>query len=271
MNECYREKFIYNNEVKKSKEFNQDVLFLGKSLYEVLRIMEGVPLFLEDHLERLNYSAKVTNLELWMDKEEIKDKIIELCKVNNIVTGNIKIIFNFNGNQKNFLTYFIRHCYPTEEMYNKGVSTALYHAERENPNAKVINMNLREATNKVIKEKGVYEVILVDNNERITEGSKSNIFMIKNKCVYTSPVDEVLPGITRKYIIRVCERLGLKVIEHQINYKEINDLDALFISGTSPKVLPIVNVDNVKFSSQNEVLLKIMKGFDEVIESYIKI
>ncbi|WMJ81286.1 aminotransferase class IV [Clostridium sp. MB40-C1] len=272
MGDCFREKFIYNNDVRVSKEFDLFNPNGGKSLYEVLRIVEGVPLFLEDHLERLENSAKVTSLKLWMKKDEIRDKIYELCKVNDIFLGNIKLIFNYQEDEsKNFLAYFIKHKYPSRDMYEDGVATALYHAERENPNAKVVNSKLREDTNNFIKEKNVYEAILVDNNGYITEGSRSTIFAIKGEKVYTSPIKDVLPGITRKYVLKVCEQSKIDVIEKRIHYTKIDDIDSFFICGTSPKVLPIHKVDYTKCDIDNYILEKIKVGYDNIIKQYINL
>ncbi|MCY6370441.1 aminotransferase class IV [Clostridium ganghwense] len=271
MGECYSEKFICNNEVESCEEFSNDFVNKGKSLYEVIRIIKGVPLFLEDHLQRLENSASITGLELWLNKSEIKSNIEELCRVNNVFEGNVKIVFNHRDeNEKDFLMYFIKHNYPTEDMYKNGVYTTLYHAERENPNAKVINTNLREATNKIIKEKGVFEAILVDDNGYITEGSRSTIFMIKGNKIFTSPLKAVLPGITRKYVVKVCNELGKEIEEKEIYYKDIKELDGLFVCGTSPKVLPISRVDENKYNPNNDIVQQIKKGYDKVIQEYVE-
>ncbi|QGU95043.1 aminotransferase class IV [Clostridium bovifaecis] len=269
MSECYSEKFIFNEYIKDNSEFDEKNLYIGKSLYEVIRIVKGVPLFLEDHLKRLYKSAKATGLEIWMQKEEIQKNIRELSKVNNVENGNVKIVFNYNEDIETFLCYFLKASYPSEEMYDKGVKTSLYHAERQNPTAKVINISLREATNKIIKETGVYEVILVNRDGYITEGSRSNIFMIKDYKVYTAPIQEVLPGITRDYIIKACINLGYDVIEERINYKDIEKLQGLFISGTSPKVLPISRVGNINFDCKNKIIMEIMNEYDKILEEYI--
>ncbi|MFU0823695.1 aminotransferase class IV [Clostridium sp.] len=270
MSECYSDKFIINGYIKEKYEFDEKFLYEGKSLYEVIRIIKGVPLFLEDHLKRLYKSAETTNLEIWLKKEEIEKSIKELSKINNIENGNVKIIFNYNkNNERNFLCYFIKAKYPSKEMYEKGVKTSLYQAERENPTAKVINTNLREAADRIIQETGVYEVILVNKDGYITEGSRSNIFMIKNNSVYTAPVCEVLPGITRDYIIKACRNLGYEVIEERIHYKDIENIQGLFISGTSPKVLPVAQVENKKFDAKNKIVIEIMKEYDRILEEYI--
>lgn len=269
MSECFNKYFIYNSEIKKCEDFDENILYKGKSLYEVVRIIDGKPLFINKHLERIENSSKISKLDLWLSKEEIKEKIMQLIDRNCINLGNVKILFNFRENllkkeeKKTFICYFVKHHYPKLEDYQNGVNTILYHGERKNPNAKIINMSFRVKVDKEIANKNAFEAILVDRNNYITEGSKSNIFMVKNANVMTAPLQGVLPGITRDIIINLCKNLQLNVTEEKIDYRNLKNLDALFISGTSPKVLPIKSVDNMNFNSaDNEIVVKIMKAYD---------
>lgn len=270
--ECFNKFFIENDKIKGIDLFEESFLKEGKSLYEVIRIIDGAPLFLKSHLERFYNSAKLEGLNLWLDEEEIKEKINRLIEINKVSIGNIKLVFNFNKRKNNnFLCYFLKHNYPEDVEYKRGVKTILYHGERENPNAKVINMDFRKIVGEKIKEEKAYEAILVDRNGYITEGSKSNIFMIKDGKVITAPIEKVLPGITRQNIIDVCKNLNLKVEEEKVHYKDIGKLEGLFISGTSPKVLPIISVDEIEFkSSENKLILSIMGGYNKAIEEDVK-
>lgn len=270
MEEYLNNFFLYNDEIKAREESLQYVPYKGKSIYEVIRIIDGKPLFLEPHLNRMENSCKITGLKIWLTGEEIKNRIKKLVEVNKVYRGNIKIIFNFSS-ENVFLAYFSKYYYPPVEYYKVGVDTIFFHGEREEPNAKVINTAFREKVNKKIKEKGVFESILVDNQGNITEGSKSNIFMIKGEKVITAPVGDVLPGVTRNIIMRICRNMGFEVMEEKVNYKKIEKFDALFISGTSPKVLPIKSVEDIGFcSSKNKVLVSIMKAYDDEMEKDIK-
>lgn len=270
--ECFNEFFIENEKIKERDSFEESFLKEGKSLYEVIRIIDGAPLFLRSHLERFYNSAKLEGLNLWLAEEEIKENINRLIEINKVSIGNIKLVFNFNkGKNNNFLCYFLKHNYPEDIEYKKGVKTILYHGERENPNAKVINMDFRKIVGEKIKEEKAYEAILVDRNGYITEGSKSNIFMIKDGKVITAPIEKVLPGITRQNIMDVCKNLNLKVEEEKVHYKDIDKLEGLFVSGTSPKVLPIKSVDEIEFkSSENKLILSIIEGYNKAIEEDIK-
>lgn len=274
MSECYSKFFIRNSEVLKSEDFEESIVSTGTSLYEVIRVIDKVPLFLEKHLERLKNSAQIVNLKLWMDLNEVKEKLLELIKINQIEEGNVKIIFNYNNSEEHikhtFLTYFIKHHYPSKEQYENGVPTILCFKERSNPNAKIINNELRKIADEKIKRSGAYEAILVDRNNNITEGSRSNIFMVKEDTVLTAPLTDVLPGITRQIIIEICRSENIKIEEQKVNYKDLRGLDALFITGTSPKVLPINKVEDILFnSSNNNIVQRIMKAYNKIIGNYI--
>jgi branched-chain amino acid aminotransferase len=258
--------------IVKELDFSEEAITsMGVTLYEVIRVASGVPLFLEEHLNRLENSAKLTKISLKYDNEEIKKQLNLLIEKNKIYEGNVKIIFNHNL-EDNFYAYFIKHKYPTDEMYADGVETMLYHGERENPNAKVINSNFRKKVDEKIAEAQVFEAILVDNNNNITEGSRSNIFMIKGNDIITASIKEVLPGVTRDRVIHLLKSLNFNVLESNIKYTELTKMDALFITGTSPKVLPINKVNDIKFNSpHNPILIKIIIEYNKLIEEYVKI
>lgn len=239
-----------------------------KIIYEVLRVINNKPIFLENHLERMKNSFKLINEEFKLSYEEINGEIHDLIERENKSCGNIKITYGVN--EKILKVFFVEHSYPCEEMYKSGVKTILYFGERENPNAKIINDSFREKVNNKIKEQNAYEAILVDKNGYITEGSKSNIFMVKENKLLTSPTKAVLPGVTRGEIIRIAEKLGIEVEEVEYEYSDIDKLEGMFISGTSPKVLPIKAVNDINLDPNNSIIKKLMTEYDREIVEYIK-
>ncbi|AGF58348.1 branched-chain amino acid aminotransferase [Clostridium saccharoperbutylacetonicum] len=239
-----------------------------KIIYEVLRVLEGKPLFLENHLRRMKNSFELINENFKITYDEISEKIKELIKSEKKVEGNIKITYSVN--EKLLRIFFIEHSYPSSDMYKDGVKTILYFAERENPNAKIINTTFRERINNEIRDKNVYEAILVDSKGNITEGSRSNIFMVKDNILITSPLKKVLPGVTRGEVIEIALRNGIEVKEEEFKASDIGELDGMFISGTSPKILPISKVDNINFNINNDLIRKLIEEYNHEIDSYIK-
>lgn len=265
MDKCTNAYFLFGEQLKSTSEFENYDSSRGKSLYEVIRISDGIPIFLMEHLTRLENSAKIMKYNLLITRDEIINGILKLINVNNAHEGNLKLIINYdNSFKERFLAYFIPHMYPSIEDYEQGVKTITYHGERSNPNAKIIDSSFRENVNQEINKNKVYEAILVDRNGFVTEGSKSNIFMVKGDTVVTSKAMNVLQGITRQYIIKVCKKLNIAFEEENIHESDLKSLTGLFISGTSPKVLPIKSVDEYSYnSSKNSIINSIILGFDD--------
>ena len=269
MSECVNKFFICDGEVKECSKFDSLLRFEGITIYEVIRVIDRVPLFIEQHLSRLVNSSRLAKVQLKYTDSEIINQIRLLIKQNDVINGNIKIIFNYSSDILSCI-YFIKHSYPTEKMYREGVETILYHSERTNPNIKAVNKAFRENVEAKIQEAKVYEAILVDRNGYITEGSKSNIFVIKDNKILTAPLKDVLPGVTRERVISISKKLGFNIHEENIHYEDLYCMDALFITGTSPKLLPISKVeDKIINSTKNTILNRLMLEYDLLINEYI--
>lgn len=270
MSEALLDKFIHNGGIYSTEEFNNIYQNSSPSIYEVIRIMDGIPLFLEEHYERFFNSSKILGLKLSISIDEIKSNIDKMITINDIENYNIKIVFNnLKEETINQYYFFSSSNYPDEDMYREGIKTITYKAIRQNPNAKVLNNNLRDEVTRLLKETGSYEALLVNKQGEITEGSRSNTFFIKGSCVYTPPSEGVLLGITRQRIISLCLKNNIQIVEKTVLESELSTFDALFMSGTSPKVLPINSVNGISFSTHNELLVKIKNIYNDEIKNYI--
>ena len=250
--------FIYNKHVLPCSDFDPELFQTGASVYEVVRIIDKKPLFLEEHLERFQNSARLKGCKFWLSAEQIKSNLFQLIASNNIANGNIKLVFTYMTNAtqegKCFLAYFVKHHYPTEREYERGIEVVSMTAERPNPNAKVAFKELRTKANDIIKRQEVYEVILVDKKGFITEGSRSNIFFVQDGEIFTPPSHHVLQGITREKVIQICKDLDIPLHEESIAFKYAPQFDSAFITGTSPMVLPIKKLDGHTYEMINGVI-----------------
>lgn len=255
--------FVFNSVLKPVSEFIPSENEGG--IYEVVRIINGVPLFLEDHLKRFYLSAQIAGKTIRFSEDQIKGLLIRLIAQNNINEGNVLI-----SCKTNLKVFFIPHKYPSMLEYKNGVKCGILEAERVNPNAKVFQTTVRKQANELIQKYTYYEVLLKDHVGRITEGSRSNVFFVKGDVLITPPANEVLLGITRQKTISCASKLGYKVLEEDIYFKNLEFYDAVLITGTSPKILPLRNVGDISFNAQNKLLRKLMEAYDLLIEEYIK-
>ncbi|MDX9929213.1 MAG: aminotransferase class IV [Bacteroidales bacterium] len=268
MGECYGSCFIRNGEIVPGVLFNNSDVYEGDSVYEVLRMMGGVPLFFTDHMERLENSVKYHGRTMPVSAGKIAADLIVLRKEAGVRDVNLKIVFNYKESGVTCLLYFIEPLYPTRQQYREGVDTILYDAERENPEVKIINHRLRSSIYHRLIATGAYEALLVDSDGNITEGSRSNVFFIRSGRLFTAPDEKVLGGITRKHVLEICSRNSIPVEFSCVHSGKMADYESLFMTGTSPMVLPIRRVDEHEFSVVNSLMVRLMKHYhDRVSES----
>lgn len=244
------------------------------SIYEVIRVIDGIPLFVEKHIERFNHSAMLSGLSNRFNINQITGNIIKLSKKNQISNGNVKLVFTYNKQtehtQNELFIYFIPHHYPDESDYKLGVKLISLIAERPNPNAKIHHAGLRNFANDLIAKENVFEILLVNHDGYVSEGSRSNVFFVDNEKVVTPPIEKVLPGVTRELVIKICKTQNIDFEEQMIDFSTLKKFEAVFITGTSPKILPISTIDDLSYDPQNEIVQRIFKYYDAMILNYLR-
>lgn len=191
-----------------------------RKVYEVIRIIEGKPLFLKEHVDRLNKSIKLINLDRIFEYDEIEDTIQMLVEEYHITENNVKIAF-FENSEEHVIAYLTKSKYPSEEKHMEGYRTVLIYEERETPNAKIINNELRSLINSILESEGADECIYVTENGEILEGSRTNVFFVKGNTVLTAPDEGVLLGTTRKKILDICLEERIAVQKRTLRIEEL--------------------------------------------------
>jgi len=240
--------------------------------YEVVRLIDGKLLFLYDHLERLRQSLSGSGTD-YPGNRRIIESLDLLIRENSFEEGNIRICLQqTKGNEAVLQCYFIPYFYPDSGMYDSGVRLAIYPHIRSNPGIKKWDDRFRNSVSRYILEHDVYEVALVNQHNRITEGSRSNIFFIDRAgTLITTPERAILPGITRKYVLEIAAKEGIQIEEKTISTNALDKLDSVFISGTSPKVLPVKQIDAFCFDVNHPLLRLLMDQFEQLVQSSLKL
>ncbi len=241
-------------------------------IYEVIRVINGIPVFLEDHLDRLNRSALLAGFKNLQGSDEISKRIKNFIASEKKDIGNIKLGFSFSDPDAGpeFTLSFIPHYYPKTEEYINGVKVGLIIADRPMPNAKIQHDDIRERANHAMEINGQFEVLLVDSEGNITEGSRSNVFFIKDGKLYSAPGEKILQGITRIKVLDICRKQGIEVIETDIPANSLGQFEAAFLTGTSPKILPISTIENFKYETKLPLLIKLQNEYNILIDRYIQ-
>ena len=270
MNECIGNNFILNGELRPAAQFDNSLVYEGDSVYEVIRMIKGGPVFFKDHMDRLLLSVSLQKRDMLADVNGLRRAIVSLNRTERKKEANLKIVFNYNDGTDNFLVYFIEPIYPSAEQYRHGVKGVLVHAERRNPESKVINHKLRSSIYHRLIMEGGYEALLVNDKHLITEGSRSNVFFLKDNILFTAPDSLILNGITRKHILEICSEENVRVELTAVASDEIGEYESVFMTGTSPMVLPFCCIDKTYFKAESDFIKKLRKLYMIRAEESIK-
>ena len=240
-------------------------------IYEVIRVINNKPVFLLEHYERLINSIKLSNLEANINYELFKNYIDLLISenaknnLNEFSNCNIRVSFDLKEKHLLFM-YFVKSFYPDKNYYETGIHTITIIKERENPNIKKNAKNYRDEIDLLLKENNAFEAILVNIDKTVSEGSKSNVFFVKENSLITAEDKDVLLGVTRSKVLEIAEKFNIDIVKRKINVDELYSFDAAFITGTSNNVLPIKTINNINLNSTtNEVVIKLMKEYEKLI------
>jgi len=238
-------------------------------IYEVIRIMGGIPLFLEAHLERLERSLKLAGFVETPDTAAVTAAIHALTKACSVRDQNLRInVWQEDGDVR-WTGLFVESHYPDLEMYQQGVSAGLLKMSRSNPNAKVWQEELKAAVATQCELRSLYEMILVDAEDRISEGSRSNLFFTQGDILITAPDEAVLEGITRLKLLEITAEQNIPLIKKPINVADLSSFDGAFITGTSIHLLPVREIDSWERQSAQQPLIRyLMTAFSKTVEEY---
>ncbi|KIO75257.1 branched-chain amino acid aminotransferase [Pedobacter lusitanus] len=252
-------KFIKAAEAKTSL-YSQS-LHYGYAVFEGIRAYNthnGTRIFkAKEHYDRLQRSAELMHIPFPFDKNELIKQTYKLLEKNNIKDAYIRPLVycapNMTLSAATEVSILI--CawewgaYLGTQLQKACVSTY----QRPNPKSTHVEakasghyVNSILATTEA-KSKGFDEAILLDMNNNIAEAPGANIFIEKNGRLYTPPLGNILAGITRATVLRLCKTLDIECIEKHLSVDDLKNADSAFFCGTAVEIAGIASVDDVTF------------------------
>jgi branched-chain amino acid aminotransferase len=232
----------------------------GDGLFETMRSYSGKIFRIGCHLDRLFRSARSIFIDLPMTKNEIQTAIngtIQLNKLSNsiarltITRGTHDPGLNIDYNAAPTVVILVRATKViSKNIYKKGIGIKLY--KKSAIRTQGISTQIKSCnylSNILLREKalkeGFFEAILLDNDNNATEGTISNIFIVKNKQLRTPSLNEfVLGGIIRKAILDICRTNNISFQETTITEKDLYEADEIFLTNSGIEVLPVSNINH---------------------------
>ena len=252
--------------------------YFADGVYEVIKFYKGHPFCMEDHLERLRNSLAAVRIDFG-PTQEIHSICNSLIDANQLQTEHAGIYLQItrgvaprmhrfpNGDIKPSL-YIRAFAMPTNrnEILN-GIRVITREDIRWlRCNIKSIALLPNTLLFQEAAEQDAGECFLIRNGN-YTEATHSNIMVVMHRIVYTHPDSNlILPGITKKTVIGICRKLGLKIIERPVMEIETSSFEECFITGTGSEITPVIQINDKKVGDglPGPVTRQLQKAFFEI-------
>lgn len=224
-------------------------LLRGYSVFDFFPVAEGVPLFVDDYLQRFFASASRVHLGIPFTKEDVLRQVEKVITANSMQEGALRLLLTggcaadgLTAARPNFVIMAHKGVsYPTA-MYRAGAALITQEYERFLPEVKTTNYLVSMLLQEKMQDTGAVDV-LFHHGGRFTEAARSSFFLVtREHIVITSPQD-VLPGITRLKVLALSgERFRTQ--EQTINVDALHDAAEAFITSSTKGVMPITRIDD---------------------------
>lgn len=239
-------------------------LMYGFGVYETVKLRNGRLFFIQDHVERLFHSASLIGINHPFTKTQVSQWIHDLIEKNDIASTNIKIIL-LGGDHPDLFMFMANPLYVEKKDYRDGLHAITVELERFMPQAKSLNMLGSYVAYTKAKEHNAFDAILIDRNGNALEGTRSNLFFIKDTHLYTAPVNHVLDGVTRKTVIDCATQHGYALTEQLVHRDTMMQFDGAFLTNTSGKIVPLKSIDDSSYTTITPALTTLRNYYTDYL------
>ncbi len=258
----------------------------GTGVFEGIRAYEtpqGTAIFRhQDHLDRLERSAKLYYMELPLPKEQLREVTHELIARNGFKSCYIRpLVWRGYGPMglnpldnpvEAMVAVWEWGAYLGEEGKRNGVRARVSSYRRISsesliPHSKACGQYLNSVLAKIESVKAGYEeAILLDDKGYVCEGTGENVFVIKDGVIHTpGQADGILDGINRKSCIQIARDLGYEVVERTIARAELALADEVFLTGTAAELTPMREIDDIEIGPPGPITRAIQGVFEDAL------
>jgi branched-chain amino acid aminotransferase len=234
-------------------------LLYGDGIFEGIRLYQGNVFRLEEHLERLWYSAKALLLNIPISRPEMAVAVCETCRQNGLRDGYIRLVVTRGVGDLGLSPWLCPKpsliiiadkiaLFPPE-YYSSGLSIVTVPTRRMSaaalpPMVKSLNYLNNILAKIEARNAGALEAIMLNEAGFVTECTGDNVFIVhKGRLLTPAAQQGALKGITRDTIFSIAQHLGISLEEHELTRYDVWNADECFLTGTAAEVIPVVKLD----------------------------
>ncbi len=257
-------------------------LHYGRSVFEGVRAYSGKVFKMQEHNERLHRSAELLDFTIPYSVDELNQATLDVMAANNLEECYIRPVA-WSGSemmaisaQHNTIHVAIAAWqwphYFSREMKEKGLKLKTSKWKRPSPEtapsaskAAGLYMICTMAKHEAERE-GFNDALMLDWRGYIAEATGANIFLVQDGEIHTPTPDCFLDGITRRTVIDLAKKRGIRVVERHIQPEELAKTQEIFLTGTAAEVKPVSGIDDYQFVV-GDVCKAMMDDYEALIRS----
>jgi len=272
--------YLVNGELVPQREARLHVsdlgLVRGYALFDFFRVVRGVPLFLEDYLDRFFRSAALLSLEPPATREKLHEQVLTLVQANALQDAAIKLLLTGGYSEDGFtsstpnLLGMVQEAAPKTPDFQKGIHLMTHRYTRDLPEVKTTNYAQVLALQLKLRAVGAADVLYHDGTH-VTESSRSNVFIVDGSGAVRTPTRDILRGVTRKHVLAI-SREHYETAEGEVTLEEVRGAKEVFMTSSTKGVLPVTMMDGVPVGDgrPGKVTRELAARFAEHVEVYLK-
>lgn len=253
----------------------------GDGIFEGIRSYAGRVFKLEEHMDRLYASAKAILLEIPYTKKEMMEFVASTIRANNLKDSYIRLVVSrgpgdlgldpHKCERPSVIIIADRIALYPKEMYENGLALASVAIRRPgtdmlNPAVKSLNYLNNVMAKIEANLRGLPEVLLLNQQGYVVEGTGDNVFAVKNGELYTPPPNAgILNGITRQVVLSLAQDMGVVCHEENLTLYDVYTADECFLTGTAAEIIPAVQCDgrSIGTGSVGPMVRQLVQSFFE--------
>ena len=236
----------------------------GGFIFEGIRVYNSSPFLLQEHIERLINSAKLTCLKIDSNAEKLTKIALEIIDRNNLRDAYLRPMV-FRGGEHielspqggEVITAFVSWEWPSvfdRETTLNGLSMKLTGVQRVGknsipPQAKVAGAYVPAViARQQALDSGFQDALLLDDEGYLADATAANVFLVSEGKIVTPICDKFLSGITRKVVREIASQSGIVVEERKVRVEELFKAEEVFLSGTAYEIQRVRSIDGHEFT-----------------------
>jgi branched-chain amino acid aminotransferase len=257
-----------NGELKPRAEATVSVFdsgfVLGDGIWEGLRIHDGHPAFLEQHLDRLWEGAAALMIDLGVSRDELTRAVYETLEANGMTDGvHVRLMCTRGVKSTPYqdprvtvgpatIVIIAEHKLPTPDTVEQGLALFTTHVRRATPDTLDPKLNAHSKLNDILAciqayQAGADEALMLDPHGFVATCNSTHFFIVKGTPdepeVWTSDGRFCLGGITRGNVLAMCRAQGITALEKTFSLTDVYSAQEAFVTGTFAGVAPVVSID----------------------------